>query len=242
MDFHDTPVPQNEFLTSLYHRYGQDLCRVQRTQREVYSRLRGYPMFGDVEGEWLYLFTRHLGEDRPVLALEVGVGCGWSTSWILQGLVDNRAGHLTSVDIQSIPQLPARLTKTRWTFVEHDVLTCLNDLPSVVDLLLIDANHDSPMVEQIHAALLPRCRAGGITAVHDVYMLPQPRHAEAASIFAYLNQHAISPFSPSPCFQESWEAIQAVRHEIGLGPNIHINEINSSLWFQVPDEKDPICQ
>jgi len=234
---HDTPIQQLDLVTDLYTRYGADLVRVQAAQRALYPTLAGYPMFGDREGEWLYLFTRLLGESGPVTALEVGAGCGWSSSWILRGLDDNQAGHLTSVDVAVTTSKSLHaISQARWTFLQRNVLTCLGDLPHRVDLLLIDASHDSPTVEQIHAAIRPVCRPGGITAVHDIYMLPHPRHSEAICIFAHLEAIGVRPFSPSPCFPDAWDAISQVRSAIGLGPNIHINEINSSLWYRVPKE------
>jgi predicted O-methyltransferase YrrM len=228
----DQPTPRTEFMLDLYRRYADDLRQTREHQRNIY-RENPLPLFDDVEGEWLYLLIRYLSEEHPVTALEVGSGTGFSTGWMLNAMRDAHAGHLTSLDLNVNTRkfIPHDLSNGRWTFYQQDVLTFP---PETYDFMLIDSNHDSPIVEQILDLLLPCVRSGGFIGVHDIYMLPTPRQGEALHVFKHLDAISVRPFTPAACFLESWQAIQAERAALNLDHRIHSSDLNSVLLFQVP--------
>lgn len=229
---HDKPQHQTDFMISLYHQYTDELREVREQQRAFYRRI-STPMFDDVEGEWLYLLIRHL---MPLVSLEIGSGSGMSTSWILRALHANNHGHLISLDfrIQTDRNILPNIPVERWTFLKKDILYNLDQVPPVLDFLLIDSDHDSPKADNICLKLFPRVHSGGFIGVHDVYGFQVPRHGEAVTVFEYLEKIGVYPFTPAKCFQESWEAIQNIRKELQLGENIHFAEVNPLLLFQVP--------
>lgn len=232
---HDQPQQRTRFMTSLYQHYADELREVREQQRQFYRRISTV-MFDDVEGEWLYLLIRHLGETFIVRALEIGSGSGMSSSWMLRALEKNGNGHLTSLDfrIQTDRNISSNLPIDRWTFLKGDVLYNLDQVPPVLDFLLIDSDHDSPKADNICLKLFPRVRSGGFVGVHDVYAFQTPRHGEAVTVFEYLEKINVHPFTPAKCFSESWEAIQNIRKELQLGENIHFSEVNPLLLFQSP--------
>lgn len=232
---HGIPHHKTDVMISLYRRYAEDLRRVRQEQRALYQTL-SHQMFDDVEGEWVYLLVRYLGEAGPVRALEVGAGTGLSSSWMLRALRDNAAGHLLSFDfrVPTNSYLPRNLTQGRWTFVQDDAMACLGQVPTELDFMLIDSDHNSPDCDNLLDEMLPRTRSGGFAGVHDIYMLAEPGTGEALHVFESLEQLDIYPFTPAPVFPENWDAIQAVRTELDLTAPIHFSTLNSLLLFQMP--------
>lgn len=234
------PKHRTNLMKNLYQEFGEDLARVQTYQRGFYQTLT-FPMFDDVEAEWLYLLVRHLDSFGPVNALEIGPCSGWSTSWILRALADAKRGFLLSVDPQdaAAEKLPEDL-KEYWDFYHGPVEEFYESLPLELDFLLIDSNHNSPAVESILENLLPRVRPGGFVCIHDIYMLATPAQGEALAIFKYLKSIKANPFTPSKVFAQSFNAIERVREEVGLGRHIHSHDTNPALFYEVPDDSSDV--
>jgi hypothetical protein len=221
-----------EFMAGLYAEYGGDLRRVRAYQRLFYqSGIGQWAFFDDLDGEWMYLFTRHL---RPELVVEIGCGSGWSSSWTLRALQDNAYGKLLSIDPRDdATRLLPKDLKERWEFWHGPVQ---NFTVPEVSFLLYDATHDNPECEQIMPGLLDKVQPGGIGCVHDVFMLPQAPaaagHADAIVALGWLKAHDLPYFTPAKCYPESWAQIQEWRSAANLGANIHYNEMNPLLCFQ----------
>jgi len=226
---------RSDYIVSLYYRYGDDLRRVRSLQRELYKLFVPHGYFGDVEGEFLYLSMREL---QPEVVVDVGVGCGCSTSWLLRGLVDNGHGHLTSCDIVDggVPNIRAAFeadTLARiWTFLHGD--SAVQVFPDDIDFLLSDSSHDGYYSREFNDVMFPKVKPGGRICVHDVFMLPKPGHGEATEAFIWLDRLGIQCYSTASCFVEQHAKIQEARKALGLGPTLHVNELGSMLIFDVP--------
>ncbi len=75
-------------------------------KRILYSEFRHGRLSSGIpysQGRLYYSLVRAL---KPTVVVETGVGSGVSTAFILQGLADNRLGHLYSVDLPGVSQLP----------------------------------------------------------------------------------------------------------------------------------------
>lgn len=229
--YRDWVEDKSDYIISLYHDFGADVVRVQAKQRDLYERYyRGRSFFGDVEGEFLYLSMREM---QPNVVVEIGAGCGWSTSWLLQGLYDNGHGLLTSCDIVApIPTMPIELKK-HLQFIPGDALAI--DFPSRIDFLLCDSDHSAPYVYHLRDKLFPLVRPGGRICVHDVFAIATPAHAEAIGVYQWLHKTDQQCYTVGTGFPEQHARIQEARKAIGLGGDIHVNEGNSLAIVEVPE-------
>jgi len=220
----------SSYICSLYDRFALDLISTRRHQRALYEKyMKSGAMFGDIEGEFLYLSMRDM---QPSLVIEVGSGITWSTSWLLRGLYDNGHGMLHSYDlVNQTHRIPDEL-KPFWTFHEGDVRE--QTIPDGADFFLSDSDHREPFATNFMAKEFPKVRPGGRICVHDVYAIEFPAHGEAVAAFRYLNNLNIRCYSVSNC--HSWyERIMSKRQEMGLGPHlIHYYDANALLIFEVP--------
>ncbi len=228
-------IDRTDYICGLYRTWADDLLRAQRLERKFYESLAPYhAYFGDIGGEFLYMYIR---ENLPGVVVDVGVGCGYSTSWLLQALIDNEVGHLTSCDIKDdglkwlIPHFGADLAG-RWEFLHGDALE--QTFPDKIDVLLSDSNHDMPYAKTFVEVMFPKVVPGGLITVHDVFQLKTPAHGEAEQVFRYLDSIDTLCYTVSNCFEEQHAKLLAVRREIGMGPTIHVNDLNGLLIFDVP--------
>ena len=228
---------KTDYIVSLYHKHASHLRRAQVLERKYYASLYPYhAFFGDVEGEFLYLSMREM---QPEVVVDIGVGGGFSTSWLLQGIVDNRHGHLTSCDIlyEGPPYIrkhfnPVSLEEC-WTFLHGDSADQV--FPDEIDFLLSDSSHDGPYSKVFNDIMIPKMRPGGRVCVHDVFMLMTPAHGEATETFVWLDKLGIQCYTVANCFVEQHAKIQQARKDIGLGPDMHVNLGDSLLIFDVPN-------
>lgn len=227
-------VDRSKYIASLYHKFADDVLSMRARQRKVFAGLTGQrPMFCDIEGELLYLFMREM---RPEIVAEAGAGCGWASSWMLQGLVDNGYGKLTTCDTRVLgaSELPKPLAG-HMDFIQGSALEV--DFPTPIDFLLSDASHNAPYVYDFRDRVFPMVRSGGRICVHDVFKAAQPGHAEAISVFQYLDEKGIKCYTPSTVFPKSHARIVAARKAIGIADGfIHTDEVqyNSLLILEVP--------
>jgi len=189
-------------------------------------------MFCDIEGEFLYLSMREM---QPEVVVEVGSGSGWSTSWLLQGLVDNGHGLLTACDKNDFLSGIQKPLRDYLHFIQGDALEVT--FPSPIDFLLSDASHNAPYVYQFRDKVFPLVRPGGRICVHDMFKAVHPAHGEAISVYQYLDQHDIQCYTPSIVFPVSHARILAARTAVGLGRDfIHPDpkQYNSLCIIEVP--------
>lgn len=222
---------RSEYFISLYRQFGDDLRETRSRQRNLYQKsMAAGAQFGDLECEFLYLSMREM---RPDIVVEAGSGVCWSTSWLLAGLRDNGHGHLTSYDLRDESmRLPPEL-KERWSFYKGDVLTY--DLPEPIDFLLMDADHRCPFVNLFAEKVFPLVRPGGRICIHDVFAIATPAHGEAIVAYQYMDEVGIQCCTLSHCFPETFDKVQSVRVELGLGSDIHHVGVHSLCIMDVPD-------
>lgn len=179
-----TPVVSTEYILQLYRRYGEALRIVRRQQRWFLIRnnnsflrrlyrmkIRRHllvPMLDDLESEITYLLIR---DRNPKVVVEMSPNTGWSTTWILSALRDNKTGgQLWSYDLHetSTKVIPKHLANNRWHFVLGDAKETVAKAPEF-DYLFVDSDHSEVFAKWYVQALLPRVRPGCVVSVHDVY-------------------------------------------------------------------------
>ena len=111
---------------------------------------------------------------------EIGVNGGESTRALLAG-VELVGGHLWSVDIDPRPvflEMYDRHGPGPWTFIHGDssALSISEQVPSALDVLYIDGDHQYKGVCADIREYLPRVRPGGVALFHDV--APNPYVAD----------------------------------------------------------------
>ena len=138
-------------------------------KRHPASSGRG-PM-GD-EAELLYLCVRTF---KPALIVETGVGAGFSTAYILQGLEKNNHGKLYSIDFFKDDEkcgwiIPTYL-KNRWNLIKGlsgEVLEPLLSQLGPIDVFMHDSDHSYENMMTEFRIAWPPLRSGGIFLAHDV--------------------------------------------------------------------------
>lgn len=109
---------------------------------------------------------------RPQIVLELGTSQGYSTAWLLLGLMENESGHLWTCDIMPSDNpvwtiLPAPYE--RLTYFPNDPVDSLKDkLPTNIDFIFHDAGHSWDELQKDMDWLLPKLSVGGSFVVHDV--------------------------------------------------------------------------
>lgn len=120
------------------------------------------------EGKFLYSIIRQL---RPARVLEIGVYDGCSSCHILQGLYDNKFGHLYSVDINSGVggKVPLYL-RPNWTLIIGDATTI--DLPEFCDVVFEDSVHEAEGASKVFQNIdksSPRLVIAHDALMHEIY-------------------------------------------------------------------------
>ena len=124
-----------------------------------------------IEAEYGQVLMDLVEKSFPAVVVEVGTGQGYSTAWLLKGLLTNKHGQLMTFDsVDRSPYawdaegLPThRLRKFNCEFKDADKL-----LPSEIDFVFHDAGHWIEHLKEDLALVLPRMDRGGIIAVHDI--------------------------------------------------------------------------
>jgi hypothetical protein len=108
---------------------------------------------------------------RPDLMVEIGTGAGYSTSWLLLGLLENGSGQLVTVD-EKKPESgflwdQLEIPRDRLTFVNgtaREYLSLYSGEP--IDMLFLDADHTIDGIVKSIELLDPMI--SGKVFVHDV--------------------------------------------------------------------------
>jgi predicted O-methyltransferase YrrM len=108
---------------------------------------------------------------RPNTVVEIGTGQGYSTTWILRGLNENKNGEVITFDeVNRSPYawdaegIPTDRVRTfEGTFSDMEKL-----LPAHIEMVFHDAGHWFEHVEKDLGLVIPRMHKGGLVLVHDV--------------------------------------------------------------------------
>jgi predicted O-methyltransferase YrrM len=124
------------------------------------------------EAELLYLCVRTV---KPALVVETGVGAGFSTAHILQGLERNNNGKLYSIDFFKEDEkcgwiIPSDL-KNRWELIRglsSQVLNPLLEQLGSIDVFIHDSDHSYENMMAEFRTVWPLLKSGGMLLAHDV--------------------------------------------------------------------------
>jgi len=251
-----------EFVISLYEKYIDDLRAVRFQQEELYSQ-RGYdwcekcliyrvfrfaikqlglrlpskggmrPQLDDIEAEITYLLIR---EQRPETMVEISPCGGWSTSWILHGIKDNRCGKLYSYDMidDSTKNVPPELSEGRWNFHLGDITKASEKLPESIDYLFMDSDHSAEFANWYIQHIFPRVKKGNPVSVHDVYHTASPgsHGAEGKVIVEWLREKGIDFFTASRAGNPmDFRRLMALKKRLGIDKLIHRTQTNPMIFF-----------
>jgi hypothetical protein len=202
-----------------------------------------YPFFGDFDCEILYLLVRAL---RPKVLVEVSPSGGWSTSWILNALRDNGAGTLYSCDLidDSARNLPRELTDGRWKFLQGDVFRTVENLPSQIEFLFVDALHTAEFARWYVQHLFPRLTSDAVVGVDDMFhqqggmfvsvLGAKGGETEPDVMMSWLRERNQSYYTVAePLARSDAEAVRAVRRELNLSPPLRRIGGNPAIFFQL---------
>lgn len=254
----------SERILGLYERYADDLYRVRRYQRLLYTDrfdldrtreraaylvLLGNEMLlpvavdnlaaaqlDDISCEIAYLLLR---DERPQTVVEISPCGGWSTSWILNALHDNRQGRLLSFDIvdHSLRKVPADLAAGIRTFHQGDVRQSKR-IPDSIDFLFMDSDHTAPFAHWYLEHVVPRVRPGGVVVVDDVFHPRGPAESggEGPVVLQWLQQRGIDFFDASTTHgQGARAAIAGQKRLLGLeDPIVRAAPVDPAIYFTMP--------
>jgi hypothetical protein len=191
------------------------------------------PGLDDIESEITYLLIR---EVRPETVVEIAPYCGWSTSWILNALRDNKYGQLYSYDLvdYSTKVLPNELTQGIWCFIQGDVTRNVDLLPPKIDYLFIDADHSAEFAHWYIDHVFPKLEGGIPVSVHDIFAESQMT-GEALVVTEWLARNEIDFFSASQeKHKESYDRIRSKKKQAGIDKQIHFADRNPMIFFRAP--------
>ena len=130
-------------------------------------------------GRFLYLVARMLADSRPVKAVEIGTGFGFSTLWMALGLAHSRhKGILYTMEARAEKARKAEENLARADLSSYarvlvgDALSVLPSLSGPFDLAFLDGRKDQ--YARYLALLSPKMPEGSILMAHNV-IGPSPR-------------------------------------------------------------------
>ncbi|WP_245675467.1 class I SAM-dependent methyltransferase [Micromonospora halophytica] len=189
----------------------------------------------DLEAEITYLLMR---EERPATVVEIGSLHGWSTTWILRALRDNRAGALVTHDLidNARHNVPAELAEGRWTFVPGDARETLRGHRHSIDHLFIDAAHTASFARWFVGELFPTVRAGTTVSVHDVFHRRRPWPvSEGRVVLSWLANNGAGYFTPSRLAAARVNReLKELKQRLGLLKPVHDGLDDPMLFFRMP--------
>lgn len=129
------------------------------------------PPAGAIEKMYGLMLYGAMRKQRPSVVLELGTGKGYSTAWMLLGLIENEHGELWTADITPADNplwtlLPAPYE--RLVYLSNDPIATIQEKPpKSIDFIFHDAGHSWPEVKADLEWLLPRLSVNGSIVVHD---------------------------------------------------------------------------
>lgn len=222
-----------ELVATLYAEYGGELDEARAAQRALLATASMRAQLDDIEAEITYLLLRHV---RPATVVELGALDGWSTSWILRALRQNRSGTLRSFDLVdgARRQVPDELAADRWSFTLGDVREVGSDGIAGADYVFIDADHGMRFARWYTSRLLPVLRSGTPVSVHDVFHQRWARPlSEGRVVLRWLADHDIGFFTASRARAPEVHArLAAVKARAGLDAPIRPGRRNPMIFFR----------
>ncbi|MFC4068978.1 class I SAM-dependent methyltransferase [Actinoplanes subglobosus] len=225
-----------DHVTDLYREFQDDLRTVRKEQRELRVLRPGMKtQLDDLEAEITYLLIR---AGRPATVVEIGSLHGWSTTWILRALRDNRAGSLITHDLigNARHNVPADLADGRWTFVPGDARETLRDHRHTIDHLFIDAAHTASFARWFVGDLFPTVRPGVTVSVHDVFHGRRPWPvSEGRVLLSWLAARGAGHFTASRrAAPPVNRRLREVKESLGLLTPVHDGHDDPMLFFRMP--------
>ncbi|WP_167529695.1 class I SAM-dependent methyltransferase [Streptomyces spinoverrucosus] len=175
--------------------------------------------------------------------MEIGTFHGWSTTWILQALRDNGAGHLYSYDVvdrvvRNIPRAtvhrPLDVHAGRHTGEPgEDPAASDSRCAAGTDFLFIDAAHSASFARWYIRELFPRMRPGIPVCVHDVFHGRRPLpFTEGAVVLRWLADRENTCFIPSRArAPEIHDRLNDVKRTLALGHPLRESRDNPMIFF-----------
>ena len=146
-----------------------------KLMREIYLealREEVYPVSFSC-GRFLYLITRALAEARPIRAVEVGTGLGFSTLWMALGLADSgHKGILYTIELQERKAKKAEENLAKLGLSSYarvligDALSILPGLDGPFHLAFIDGHKNQ--YRYYLELLKPKMPEGSLLMAHNV--------------------------------------------------------------------------
>ncbi|MHA1269902.1 MAG: class I SAM-dependent methyltransferase [Candidatus Helarchaeota archaeon] len=252
-----------EFISELYSKYIDDLKKVRDYERNLYyekgyskyerfliyrsiryllkkiginidSKKRGMtPQLDDIEAEITYLLIR---EFKPEFMVEISPCGGYSTSWILNALNDNKFGKLYSYDLIDKVQkyLPKDLIRDNWIFIKGDIKKNLNKLPDKIDYLFMDSDHSAEFGKWYIQNIFPLLKNGTPVSVHDIYYQNYDPNVENESkiVLDWLHSNNINFFTASPYKQKNInQYLWKLKQQLKIKRRIKLYNFNSMIYF-----------
>jgi hypothetical protein len=219
-----------EQIKNLYRKYSAELIETIKYQKILYSSRDFWPQFDDLESEITYLRIR---EYKPRIIVEISPCRGWSTSWILKAIKDNKSGYLHSYDMidYSKRNIPNEYFKF-WELHVGDV--CKKIIPNM-DYLFIDSEHTLAFANWYIKNFLEKYSNIPVS-IHDVFHIEDPNgfSLEGGRIIKWLKEKNIEYITASPNKSiDNYNAIIDVRKEIGINDTIHHCNSNPCIFFNI---------
>jgi len=247
-----------DFILELYRKYSNDLKRTRKQQLALYRNdivhskakrilakclrylgvrisdpARLSPHFDDIEAEITYLLIR---ESRPATIVEFSPCGGWSTTWMLHALKDNKFGKLYSYDLinTSIKTVPRYLSRDRWSFSLGDIKDNIDKLPPEIDYLFIDSDHSEAFAQWYIQHIFPKIKNNILVSVDDVFHTSNPSEfcGEGGVIVDWLERKQINYITASPAKAiDNFNRIMRQKNALGIGKLIHASTNNAAIFF-----------
>jgi hypothetical protein len=131
--------------------------------------------------------------------------------------------------------VPPGLAAGRWTFVQGDIATTLDDVPRDIGYLFVDADHGRRFGRWYLEHLLPLVAAGTPVSVHDVFHVRRARPwSEGIEVLRWLADQDTAWFTAARRHAPATlAALDDVRAEIGL-TGARGTTVNPMIFFSLP--------
>lgn len=248
-----------EITLNLYKKYAEDLGRIREIERKFcnnhvnlalfnqhfyrmflsflskYLQIQHfYPQMSDIEAEMLYLLIR---EAKSKHAVEMSPCHGWSTSWMLNAVNDNKIGKVFSYDIVDwSKKYLSEALKRNWIFTQGDVRSTLKNIEQI-DFLFIDSEHTRELAEWYIKDVFPYLKTETIVGIHDVRN-EYGTSLEGIEVLKWLEKNNIEYFTSSPIYdKEAYNEIEKIKTALSLNNKIITYTVeNPTIFFTMKDD------
>jgi predicted O-methyltransferase YrrM len=154
----------------------------------------------EIEAQIIYALIRAL---KPVNVLEIGTYHGCSTSHICEALQRNGKGHLNTLDIYPLTEIPDEYRDVG-TLVRMDLFDYEYPVDNPVDFVFEDSMHSQEMIHHVWRGFVERGAPGGVIITHD-----SEHYAIGDTVKAGIEQAGVMDYQsylvePSKCGLAMW--------------------------------------